>query len=195
MATAHRVNSRALKSILALYMYAVYKSSHPFLMDYLLKKIYAGARPRWGCPLSIAGLPCSAIRHITRMCDAKLFHYVFEISSGLTCFRCMRKRAARLKRNKDDSCYPRSKCCCCWASFVFGCIVLFSLSTATFDANFFSWLLVKLATNYLMFEPIETFVSNAIGVARTSWLLADGPRAGGLAGEAGRIRHPGGLGC
>ena len=42
MATAHRVNSRALKSILALYMYAVYKSSHPFLMDYLLEKICWG---------------------------------------------------------------------------------------------------------------------------------------------------------
>jgi hypothetical protein len=55
---------------------------------------------------------------------AKVYHYLFELSSGVSAFRCMRKRVARRGRNPRDEGACGARCVTCWT--ITGTILLFS---------------------------------------------------------------------
>jgi hypothetical protein len=96
-----------------------------------------------------------------------IWHYVLEVLTGVTVFRCMRKRVAQRSKNgvhvPDTGCCMKCvKCWTCCSSGVLG-LLFFSFSAVYYYSA--QGLLIKVAMNYVIIEAIETFVSNAVGVA------------------------------
>jgi hypothetical protein len=115
----------------------------------------------------------------------KIAHFFLEYVTGLTAFRYMRKRAARRGLNENDSCM---NCVTCWAccGIVFMGLMVYVLYDVSQDDNtvcrdtechdvevskersyILSWqhMLLVVFLNYVGYEAIETFISNAVGVA------------------------------
>jgi hypothetical protein len=94
----------------------------------------------------------------------KVLHYVLELMTGLFCFRCMRKRAARRGEQGIKRC---GQCVGGW-TILTGLCFAYRAIVGMEDGWHDGWLLnlvLSMASNYTFVEALETFVTNAIGIA------------------------------
>jgi hypothetical protein len=124
----------------------------------------------WCGTLVDMGVPCGVIKGAWMAFWIKILHYAMEIMFMALPYRWWRKRTARrAARGHNVERYPKVNggyCCLL--------IVITMSFPQMMDSNTPMWPMIHaVLVNDLFFEPVETFVSNAIGVA--DCLVAGGP--------------------